>query len=181
MGRRAPRPLRRTGRRGARLPARGTPAAAARASLPATAAGAAAGRLSGFLPRCDDRSRAAARRAHVLHEARLRNVPHPERPAARIPDAGRAAGTRSPAAVAARRAPQRTGRARPQPPAAAEVNDRHVVRQCRARSASNRDPRSADHRDLHLHNKNPSFRKEGFGKVRRYGPMACPANRRYFA
>ena len=47
--------------------------------------------------------------------------------------------------------------------------------------ASNRDPRSADHRDLHLHNKNPSFRKEGFGKVRRYGPMACPANRRYFA
>ena len=90
-------------------------------------------------------------------------------------------GTRSPAAVAARRAPQRTGRARPQPPAAAEVNDRHVVRQCRARSASKRDPRSADHRDLHLHNKNPSFRKEGFGKVRRYGPMACPANRRYFA
>ena len=106
---------------------------------------------------------------------------HPERPAARIPDAGRAAGTRPPAAVAARRAPQRTGRARPQPPAAAEVNDRHVVRQCRARSASKRDPRSADHRDLHLHNKNPSLRKEGFGKVRRYGPMACPANRRYFA
>lgn len=66
-------------------------------------------------------------------------------------------------------------------PAAAEVNDRHVVRQCRARSASKRGPRSADHRDLHLHNKNPSFHKEGFGKVRRYGPMACPANRRYFA
>ena len=70
---------------------------------------------------------------------------------------------------------------RTQPPAAAEVNDRHVVRQCRARSASKRGPRPADHRDLHLHNKNPSLRKEGFGKVRRYDPRAYPANRRYFA
>ena len=62
-----------------------------------------------------------------------------------------------------------------------EVNDRHVVRQCRARSASKRGPRSADHRDLHLHNKNPSFRKEGSGRFVDTAQWPVPANRRYFA